>query len=119
MRESWEERAFRNLPGDEDLWFLWDRLRLGVAPLPVAGLTEFLAVRHQGGSSDRGHTWPGLPRGRLQNGVVDADPGQRREHLGQEGVPPLELLARGRAELSGYGGELRTGRVVASFMRYS
>lgn len=34
--------------------------------------------------------------------------------LGQEGVSPLELLARGRAELAGYGGSLRTGRVAAA-----
>ena len=34
--------------------------------------------------------------------------------LGQEGVSPLELLARGRAELAGYGGSLRTGRVVSA-----
>ena len=34
--------------------------------------------------------------------------------LGQEGVSPLELLVRGRAELAGYGGALRTGRVVAA-----
>ncbi|WP_456787768.1 NAD(P)/FAD-dependent oxidoreductase [Cellulomonas sp. P5_C5] len=34
--------------------------------------------------------------------------------LGQEGVSPLELLARGRAELAGYGGSLRQGRIVAA-----
>lgn len=34
--------------------------------------------------------------------------------LGQEGVSPLELLDRGRSELAGYGGSLRTGRVVAA-----
>ncbi|WP_315093212.1 NAD(P)/FAD-dependent oxidoreductase [uncultured Cellulomonas sp.] len=34
--------------------------------------------------------------------------------LGQEGVPPLVLLERGRAELVGYGGSVRTGRVVAA-----
>ena len=34
--------------------------------------------------------------------------------LGQEGVSPLELLVRGRSELAGYGGSLRTGRVVAA-----
>ena len=32
--------------------------------------------------------------------------------LGQEGVSPLELLERGRAELAGYGGSVRSGRVV-------
>ncbi len=34
--------------------------------------------------------------------------------LGQEGSPPAELLARGRAELAGYGGELITGAVTAA-----
>jgi hypothetical protein len=35
-----------------------------------------------------GHQHPaGLGRGRLQDGVVDADPRQRREHLGEDGVP--------------------------------
>jgi thioredoxin reductase len=34
--------------------------------------------------------------------------------LGQEGVSPLELLARGRSELAGYGGSVRTGRVLAA-----
>jgi glycosyltransferase involved in cell wall biosynthesis len=56
-RESWQERPFRNLPQDEDYWFFWDRLRLAATPLPVQGLSQFLAVRHQGGGSDRGHTW--------------------------------------------------------------
>lgn len=32
--------------------------------------------------------------------------------LGQEGIPPLELLARGRAEIRGYGGEIRPDTVV-------
>jgi thioredoxin reductase len=32
--------------------------------------------------------------------------------LGQEGVPPAELLARGRDELAAYGGEVVPGRVV-------
>ncbi|NUU17350.1 NAD(P)/FAD-dependent oxidoreductase [Cellulomonas humilata] len=34
--------------------------------------------------------------------------------LGLEGVPPLDLLERGRAELVGYGGVVRTGRVVSA-----
>ncbi|GEK22455.1 oxidoreductase [Cellulomonas xylanilytica] len=34
--------------------------------------------------------------------------------LGQEGVSPLELLARGRSELAAYGGSVRSGRVVAA-----
>jgi thioredoxin reductase len=34
--------------------------------------------------------------------------------LGQEGVAPLDLLARGRDELVGYGGAIVAGRVVAA-----
>ena len=34
--------------------------------------------------------------------------------LGREGVPPAELLATGRAEVRGYGGEIRTGEVVSA-----
>ncbi|MBO3085107.1 NAD(P)/FAD-dependent oxidoreductase [Cellulomonas fengjieae] len=34
--------------------------------------------------------------------------------LGQEGVPPLVLLERGRAELAGYGGSVLAGPVVAA-----
>src|SRR4051794_24895764 len=29
--------------------------------------------------------------------------------LGREGMPPLELVARGRAEVQGYGGEIISG----------
>lgn len=56
-REDCEERGFRALPQDEDVWFLLDRLRLGTSLLPVQGLETFLAVRHRGGTADRGHTW--------------------------------------------------------------
>ena len=34
--------------------------------------------------------------------------------LGQEGISPLELLARGRADLRGYGGEVRAGVAVSA-----
>ncbi len=34
--------------------------------------------------------------------------------LGHEGISPLELLERGRAELVGYGGEVRSGTVEAA-----
>jgi thioredoxin reductase len=35
-------------------------------------------------------------------------------YLGREGTPPGELLASGRAELRGYGGRVREGRVVSA-----
>ena len=52
--------------------------------------------------------------------VVVIDAGQPRNApaagahnvLGQDGIAPLELLARGRAEATGYGAEIRSGTVV-------
>ncbi|ARE73663.1 thioredoxin reductase [Streptomyces sp. Sge12] len=35
-------------------------------------------------------------------------------YLGQDGESPAALLARGRAEVTGYGGEVRTGTVLAA-----
>jgi thioredoxin reductase (NADPH) len=34
--------------------------------------------------------------------------------LGREGIPPAELVATGRAELAGYGGEVITGSVITA-----
>jgi glycosyltransferase involved in cell wall biosynthesis len=56
-RIDWLERPFRPLPGDEDVWFLMDQLRLGAYPLRVRALEQFIAVRHRGFGRDRGHTW--------------------------------------------------------------
>lgn len=58
--------------------------------------------------------------GRSRRSVVVVDAGQPRNApspgahnvLGQEGVPPLELLARGRAEAEGYGVRLLSGRAT-------
>jgi thioredoxin reductase len=49
-------------------------------------------------------------------GVDDGTPrnasaGQVHNYLGREGTPPAELLALGRAEVAGYGGRFRDGRV--------
>ncbi|MFE0751156.1 NAD(P)/FAD-dependent oxidoreductase [Gordonia sp. NPDC058843] len=52
--------------------------------------------------------------------VVVIDAGQPRNApaagahnvLGQDGISPLDLLARGRAEATGYGAEIRSGTVV-------
>lgn len=59
-----------------------------------------------------------LTRSRRSVAVVDA--GQPRNApaagvhglLGREGMPPAELLARGRAEVAGYGGRLIDGQVA-------
>jgi len=56
-REDWEQRGFRALPQDEDVWFLLDQVRAGVTTLPVNAPETFLAVRHGGHPRDRGHTW--------------------------------------------------------------
>jgi glycosyltransferase involved in cell wall biosynthesis len=56
-RDAWEHRPFRALPGDEDVWFVLDQVADGATPLPVRAPETFLAVRHAGTSSERGHTW--------------------------------------------------------------
>jgi thioredoxin reductase len=66
-----------------------------------------------------------LSRARRRVLVIDA--GQPRNataahahnYLGREGVPPLELLAIGRAEVTGYGAEVRDGTVTSVLRRES
>ena len=59
-----------------------------------------------------------LARARRRVLVVDrgnprnAPAGHIHNYLGNEGVPPLELLRRGRAELGSYGGSVRDAGVV-------
>ncbi len=61
-----------------------------------------------------------LTRSRRTVLVVDSgDPrnapaAQVHNYLGREGTPPGDLLAAGRAELAGYGGEMVTGTVTAA-----
>ncbi|WP_184451117.1 NAD(P)/FAD-dependent oxidoreductase [Actinoalloteichus hoggarensis] len=61
-----------------------------------------------------------LARARRSVLVVDAgEPrnapaGHVHNYLGREGTPPGELLAVGRAEVAGYGGEVVSGRVVSA-----
>jgi glycosyltransferase involved in cell wall biosynthesis len=57
MREQWEEHPFRGVPRDEDVWFYMDQIRHGGTCVTVDTPEMFLAVRHSGSSSDRGHTW--------------------------------------------------------------
>jgi hypothetical protein len=56
-RNQWCEQPFRPLPGDEDTWFLLDQSRLGAEVVTCEALTTYLAVRHAGIASERGHTW--------------------------------------------------------------
>jgi thioredoxin reductase len=59
-----------------------------------------------------------LARARRRVLVVDegrprnASAGHVHNYLGNEGIPPLELLRRGRAELASYGGSVREAGVV-------
>src|ERR1700712_2086548 len=61
-----------------------------------------------------------LARARRRVLVVDAgEPrnapaGHIHNYLGREGTPPGELLADGRAEVAGYGGEVVAGRVTGA-----
>ncbi|MBE1488409.1 NAD(P)/FAD-dependent oxidoreductase [Plantactinospora soyae] len=62
----------------------------------------------------------GLALARARRAVLVVDAGAPRNapaghvhnYLGREGTPPGELLAVGRAELAGYGGEVMSGRAV-------
>jgi thioredoxin reductase len=61
-----------------------------------------------------------LTLGRVRRSVLVIDAGEPRNApadgahglLGREGVPPLELLRRGREEVAGYGGRVVSGRVA-------
>jgi thioredoxin reductase len=63
-----------------------------------------------------------LALGRARRSVLVVDGGQPRNapadamhnYLGRDGTPPGELLAAGRAEVAGYGGEVRSGGAVAA-----
>jgi thioredoxin reductase/SAM-dependent methyltransferase len=61
-----------------------------------------------------------LARARRRVLVIDAGrprnapAGHVHNYLGREGTPPAELLAIGREEVAGYGGEVTTGEVVGA-----
>src|SRR4051812_2274907 len=61
-----------------------------------------------------------LARARRRVLVIDAgEPrnapaGHVHNYLGREGTPPAELLAAGRAEVGGYGGQVSGGRVTGA-----
>jgi len=61
-----------------------------------------------------------LARARRSVLVIDAGAGRNapaghvHNYLGREGTPPAELLAAGRAEVTGYGGEVVTGSVTSA-----
>ena len=83
-RDAWEIHQFRPLFQDEDVWFFLDQLRRGARVLPVRALECFLAVRHRGSTSDRGHVWTHQHNG----STLEDDLKQRALHSRQ----PEDLL---------------------------
>ena len=78
-------------------------------------------VRRGGGRRRRGRAergagaGPGAPPGaggRRRRARATRRPTAVHNYLGREGTPPGELLAAGRAEVTGYGGEVVTGTVT-------
>jgi glycosyltransferase involved in cell wall biosynthesis len=57
QRENWQDRPFRPIPDDEDAWFLRDQYAMCVSGLAVRGADLYLAVRQNGGGTERGRTW--------------------------------------------------------------
>ena len=82
------------------------------------GIEQYDVVVVGGGSAGLSGA---LALGRSRRRVLVVDAGEPRNavaagvhnYLGREGTPPGELLARGRAEVQGYGGVVRDGRVEA------
>jgi glycosyltransferase involved in cell wall biosynthesis len=71
-RHGWEERPFRPLFRDEDVWFLMDQLRCGAKVVLVRDIEAFTAVRHRDVTSDRGHAWTHQHDGRtLEQSLSD------------------------------------------------
>ena len=83
-REDWEQRPFRALNQDEDVWFLMDQVRQGLVTVPVFALEHFIAVRHRGALGDRGHTWTHQLDGRTLEAYLKERPLYHH--------PPEELL---------------------------
>jgi hypothetical protein len=73
-RQGWEERSFRPLFRDEDVWFLMDQLRCGAKVVLVRDIEAFTAVRHRDVTSDRGHAWTHQHDGRtLEQSLNDRE----------------------------------------------
>src|SRR5205823_1962183 len=88
--EDWQERPFRGVRQYEDVWFLLDQVGLGVSACPVWGLETYLAVRHGGHASDRGHTWTQQASGQLLEDYLQQRPLYTN---GPEALLPAWVLA--------------------------
>ena len=56
-RQDWLEYPFRSLPGDEDVWFFLDHMAHGATIARVPATEHYMAIRHRGLHTERGHTW--------------------------------------------------------------
>jgi glycosyltransferase involved in cell wall biosynthesis len=90
-RDAWREHPFRALTQDEDVWFFVDHLRAGGVLHPVHAPETFLAVRHRGGTLDRGHTWSQQWDGRAMEDYLQED--RQLHEDGPEALLPEWALA--------------------------
>ena len=72
-REDWQERPFRAVRQDEDVWFLLDQTITGRVR-PVRALETYLAVRHDCAARERGHTWTHQGTGETLEGYLQKRP---------------------------------------------
>ncbi len=83
-RQDWRDHPFRPLPGDEDVWFFLDQIEHGSTAVRVPATDHYMAVRHRGLGTDRGHTWVNQWTGQaLEEDLLELDivPGGPDAHL--------------------------------------
>ena len=90
-RDDWQERPFRNLPQDEDVWYYRDHREMGRQITPVNDVELFLAIRHRGVSGDRGHTWTSHSGNRTLEEYIQTRP--LHERRPEEMLPEWALMA--------------------------
>ncbi|HTX37105.1 MAG TPA: glycosyltransferase [Bryobacteraceae bacterium] len=73
-RDAWENRPFRPVSIDEDVWFLLDLRRWGAEVVPVRAWDCYLALRHRGSTSERGHIWTHQNLGRALEDYLQERP---------------------------------------------
>nr|WSX74472.1 NAD(P)/FAD-dependent oxidoreductase [Streptomyces sp. NBC_00899] len=82
----------------------YEAVVVGGGAAGLAGASTLARARRSVLLVDAGH-----PRNAPASGV--------HTYLAREGTPPADLLAAGRAEVAGYGGEIRSGTVTAAERR--